>query len=361
MRQAATVLACTALLLSGAARADDATPEAIDKLVLPTSPAACAFSGKAVHAPFTLELRPGVPYATINGVDAIDVKLPVAAKPAPLVVKLTADDIKVEGVADGAAIPLYAARPFVAGELFVPGPSVPISWTAAKAGQVDVTIALPAEVNTAITGVNGPLRATRPCQDLGVNRVTEFDPFRAVGSRRAKATHTLGGNGPIAIAAKPGSRATAQLSPPSGPQLLPTVVVIQKKKPWFRIGYEAGDFLIVGWVRDTDLQPAPVADEIGDAYGAGGLGTGSGTPESAFKCKQAVPLIAEVGVDRLIVGSIGAGVTLTTDTTVGDLLPVHLVKVVSIEPAAGAQFLVRRTDVEGCPGFAPPGAKGKRR
>ena len=82
------------------------------------------------------------------------------------------------------------------------------------------------------------------------------------------------------------------------------MIVIQKKKPWARIGYDTVDFLIVGWVRDGDLRPLPPADLLGRGFSAGGLGlVGSsegGAPRGTFTCKQAVPLIAEVGVERLI-------------------------------------------------------------
>ena len=94
--------------------------------------------------------------------------------------------------------------------------------------------------------------------------------------------------------------------------LISNIVVIQKKKPAVRIGLDTGDFLIVGWVRDSDLKAGLSASEIGDAYGAGGLGLvgtgeGTGAARGTFTCKQPVPLIAEVGVERVIVGSVGAG------------------------------------------------------
>ena len=369
MRPAVTVLACTGLLLTGGARAQDttgaATPEAIDKLVLPTTPVACAFSGKAMPASFTLELRPGVGYATISRVDAIDVKLPVGTKPAPMVVKLTAQNVKLEGVVDGASLPLHAARPFVAGDLFVPGPAVTMSWTAAKAGQIEVSMEIGADTKGVIGGVTGPLRATRPCADLGVEQGAEFDRFRAVGAKTGAATHVIAGDAPITIAAKPAAKGTAQLLPPSGPMLISNIVVIQKKKLAVRIGLDTGDFLIVGWVRDSDLKAGLSASEIGDAYGAGGLGLvgtgeGTGAARGTFTCKQAIPLIAEVGVERVIVGSVGVGAGMTVDTTVGDLLPVRFLNFTSFEAAAGAQFLVRRADVESCPGFAPPAPKRPR-
>jgi hypothetical protein len=364
MRQAATVLACTGLLLSGAARADETAPEAIDKLVLPSPKVACTFTASSLPTAFTLELRPGVAYATVNRADAIEVKLPTAAKPEPVVVKLMAEEVRLEGVVDAARIPLHAARPFVVGELFVPGQQVLISWTAARAGQVDIAIDLRDEVKATISGVTGPLKATRPCQDLHLGTGTQFDRYRAVGASKGVATHAFAGGGPIGISAKPGGRAAAQLLPTSAITGMNDVVVIQKKKPWFRIGYDTEDFLIVGWVRDSELKPLPLSDEIGEAFGAGGLGLvgrGEGLARGAFACKQSVPLVAEVGLERLIVGSINANVQMTVDSTVGDLLPVRFVDSVSFEAAAGAQFLIRRTDVEGCPGFAAPAAKRKTR
>jgi hypothetical protein len=362
-RQVATVLACAGVLLAGAARAEDTTTsdtaaEVIAKLALPTPPVACAFSAKTVPTGFTLELRPGVAYATVNYVDAIDVKLPVATKPAPMIVKLTAQDVKLEGVVDGAALPLHAARPFVAGDLFVPGPVVAMSWTAAKTGQIEVSIEIDADTKSVLGGVTGPLRATRPCADLGVDQGAEFDRFRAVGAKTGAATHVLAGDAPIPIAAKPGGKGTAQLLPPSGPSLRSNIVVIQKKKPAVRIGLDTGDFLIVGWVRESDVKAGPSPGEIGEAYGVG-TGEGHGTL-GTFTCKQAVPLVAEVGVERLIVGSVGPGVRMIADTTVGDLLPVRFATVSAFEPAAGAQFLVRHSDVEKCSGFDAPAPKRKR-
>ena len=365
MRQAATVLACT-LLLATTARADETAPEAIDKLALPTPKVACTFTAAALPTGFTLELRAGVPYATVNAVDAIEVKLPVATKAEPVVVKMTAQKIRLEGVVDAASIPLQPARPFVVGDLFVPGPQVPITWTAARAGQVDIAIELREEAKAAISGVTGPLKGSRPCQDLGVANGPEFDRFKAVAAQRGEPTHSFVGDGPFAIGAKPGARAAAQLIP--GPTIpgMNNVVVIQKKKPWNRIAYETQDFLIVGWVRDSDLKAQPPAQEIGEAYGVGGLGlsgtgVGGGMPGGEIACKQSVPLIVEVGLERLIVGSIDAGVKMTVDSTVGDLLPMRFAELVSFEAAAGAQFLVRRADIEGCPGFAAPAEKRRPR
>jgi hypothetical protein len=366
MRHTATVVACTGLLLAGAARADETAPEAIDKLVLPASKVACRFTAASLPTGFTLELRPGVAYATVSRADAIQVDLPVAAKPEPVVVKVVAQKFRLEGVVAAASIPLQAARPFVAGDLFVPGPQVPIAWTSAKAGQVDIAIDLREEAKATISGVTGPLKATRPCQDLGVKNGPDFDRFRAVGTKRGEPTHVFAGEGPIPISAKPGARAAAQLLPTPANPGINDVVIIQKKKPWSRVAYDTQDFLIVGWVRDSDIKATPPAAEIGEAYGVGGLGlsgtgVGGGPDAGAFACKQSVPLIAEVGVERLIVGSIEAGANLTVDSTVGDLLPVRFADLVSFEAAAGAQFLVRRSDVEGCPGFAAPAQKRKAR
>src|SRR4029079_16768092 len=105
----------------------------------------------------------------------------------------------------------------------------------------------------------------------------------------------------------------------------------QKKKPWARIAYDTMDFLIVGWVREGDVRPLPPADLIGAAFGAGGLGQvgvgeGHGT-RGTFTCKQAVPLIAEVGVERLIVGSVGAGVGMSVATSLCSTLPDSLASV----------------------------------
>ena len=334
--------------------------------MLPAPKVACTFTAAKLPTAFTLELRPGVAYATVNRVDAIEVKLPVAAKPEPVVVKLLAEEVRLEGVVAAASIPLHTAHPFVVGELFVPGQSVPISWRAARAGQVDIAIDLRDEFKTAISGVTGPLKATRPCQDLRLDPASELDGFRAVGAKRGAATHLFAGEAPIPISAKPGGRAAAQLLPASLIPGMNSVVVIQKKKPWSRIGCHTEDFLIVGWVRDSDLEPLPIIDNLGDAYGAGGLGLvgtgeGLGPPRGAFACKQSVPLVVEVGLERLIVGSIEAKVKMTVDSTAGDLLPVRFIDFVSFEAAAGAQFLVRRADVEGCPGFAAPAEKRRAR
>ena len=51
---------------------------------------------------------------------------------------------------------------------------------------------------------------------------------------------------------------------------------------------------------------------------------------------------------------------MIADTTVGDLLPVRFATVSAFEPAAGAQFLVRHSDVEKCSGFDAPAPKRKR-
>ena len=75
-----------------------------------------------------------------------------------------------------------------------------------------------------------------------------------------------------------------------------------------------------------------------------------------FACAQEIPLVAEVGLQRRTVGSIGGGVHLRTTPGDTDFVAVQFPDgaASAVTPLKGTRLLVRRADVAGCPGFTTP-------
>ena len=117
--------------------------------------------------------------------------------------------------------------------------------------------------------------------------------------------------------------------------------------------------LVVGWVKQKQLGKPPARDTTMAAFGAGGFkpgGSGGATvdPAQVYACAKEIPLVAEVGPQRRTVGSVGGGVHLrTTATADAEFVAVQFPDgaAAAVTPLKGTRLLVRRADVQGCPGF----------
>jgi len=112
-------------------------------------------------------------------------------------------------------------------------------------------------------------------------------------------------------------------------------------------------------VKRKQLGKPPARDTTVAAFGAGalkpaGAGGAAVDPAAIFACPKEIPLIAEVGAQRRTVGGIGGGVhMLTAATADAEVVTVQFPDgaAAAVTPLKGTRLLVRRADVQGCPGF----------
>ena len=342
-----------------APRAPASLPEPI---ALP-GPAGCVLRAAKSGVGVTLEIAPGVPYARVAQFGSLEVTLPVGKDAPAAGVSVAAGNVKLKGLATPAGLALYPARPFVVGEVLVPGPHSRLRWREVAADRVAVEVPLAKEIRTEFRDMKGPLRTSRPCADLRLTSLASFDSYDAFGGRGSDHAAGLRSSAPVPIAAQPNGPTLAKLVPSRKAALNEVTVIDEDAAGWSRIARPAtGDLLVVGWVKQKQLGKPPARETTFAAFNAGGIKPGSSggapvDPSAVYACAKEIPLVAEVGSQRRTVGSIGGGVhMLTSATAAPEFVAVQFPDgaASSVTPFKGTRLLVRRADVSGCPGFAAP-------
>jgi len=333
-----------------------------EPIALP-GPVGCTLRAAKSGAGVTLEIAPGVPYARVAQFGSLEVTLPVGKDAPAAGVSVAAGNVKLKGLATPAGLALYPARPFVVGEVLVPGPHSRLRWREVAADRVAVEVELAKEIRTEFRDVKGPLRTSRACADLRLTSLANFDSYDAFGGRGSDQAAGLRSSAPVPLAAQPNGPPLAKLVVNRKAALNEVTVIDEDAAGWSRIARPAtGDLLVVGWVKQKQLGKPPARETTFAAFNAGGIKPGASggapvDPSAVYACAHEIPLVAEVGAQRRTVGSIGGGVhMLTTATAVPEWIAVQFPDgaASSVTPLKGTRLLVRRADVAGCPGFAAP-------
>jgi len=339
------------------------TPGGLPVPLLLPGPAGCTLRAAKSSAGVTLEIAPGIPYARVAQLASMEVTLPIGRDVPAAGVTAAVGNVRLKGVATPQSLALYPARPFVIGEVLVPGPHSRLRWSEVAADRVAVEVELAKESRTEFRDVKGPLRASRPCADLRLTSLGSFDSYDAFGGRGYDLAAGLRSSSPVPIAAQPNGPALAKLVVNRKAALNEVTVIDEDAGAGCsRIARPAtGDLLVVGWVKQKQLGKPPARETTLAAFGGGGSKSGAsgGAPAdaaSSYACPKEIPVVAEVGALRRTVGAIGPGVHLLTTAVDAELVAVRFPDgaASAITPLKGARLLVRRADVAGCPGFSAP-------
>jgi hypothetical protein len=315
------------------------------------------------NAGVTLEIAPGVPYARVAQAQSIEVALPIGRDAPAAGVSVTVGSVRLKGLAAPPGLALYPARPFVVGEMVVPGSHSRLRWGEVAANRVAVEIDLPKEMRSEVRDVKGPLRAWRPCADLRLTSLGGFDSYDAFGGRGTDLAAGLRQSSPVPIAAQPNGPPLAKLVVNRKAALNEVTVIDEDEAGWSRIARPAtGDLLVVGWVKQARLGKPPARDTTFAAFGTGAMKPAAAGPSpsdaaaASFACPKEIPLVAEAGGLRKVVGAIGPGVHLRTTAADAELVAVQFPDgaAAAVTPLKGTRLLARRADVAGCPGFSAP-------
>jgi len=332
-----------------------------EPIALP-GPAGCTLRAARSSAGVTLELAAGIPYARVAQAQSIEVRLPIGDETPVAGVSAAAGNVKLKGLATPASLALFPARPFVIGEVLVPGPRSRLRWGAVATDGVAVEVELGPQSRTELRDLKGPPRASRPCDDLRLTSAGSFDAYDAFGGRGYDLAAGLRSSSPVPIAAAPNGPTLAKLVVNRKAALNEVTVIDEDAAGWSRIARAAtGDLLVVGWVKQKQLGKPPARDTSFAAFGSGGSksgapGAAAADVASSYACPTEIPLVAEVGALRRTVGTIGSGVHLLTTAVDAELVAVQFPDgaASAVTPLKGARLLVRRADVAGCPWFSAP-------
>ena len=260
-------------------------------VALPAGPAGCTLRATKPRDVVTLEIVPGVAYARAAEIESLEATLAVG-RDAPAGVQVVVGNVKLRGLAASSSLALYPARPFVIGEVLVPGPQSRLRWSDVAANSVTVELPLAKENRTEVRDVKAPLRATRPCADLRLTGRASFDSYAAVGGRGYDQVAGLKSSAPVPISAQPNGPTLAKLVVSRKAALNEVTVIDEDAAGWSRIARPAaGDLLVVGWVKQAEARQTPGArhDVCGVQRGrpqAGGRERGGRAPVAAVCVRQ---------------------------------------------------------------------------
>ncbi len=208
---------------------------------------------------------------------------------------------------------------------------------------------LPEAMLESVAGAAPLQRTSRSCADIGLDPDAAFDPFEPVGGRGLAAGTRFKTREAVDLSPTPNALRIAALVP--NRKISEATTVLARTPGWARIGVSFEHVILAGWVPAASLGPAqkPPKESARSHRPSRILGLTT-LMKRPIACDHDVDLIAEAGGQRRVVGTIGAGVAMETKPADAE---VAAVRVYPIEASAGARFLVRRADVDGCAPTAP--------
>ena len=327
--------------------------EAVAGLPDPVAPpsVACRISGAwGSDQPGDLRMRPGgKPFAAFKSPKRATLSL---GDSTAAFVDLASDHIRLSGFVPGDKVTLHAADAFIVAGYLAPGAGAALRASDANQDGVEIEIELPAFVKAI-----APARGRVACDLLSTDDDARFLPDDAIDAEAEEDQLMLAAGIRIPVSATPGGRPVAELRYPKDDP--PLIHVIGRQSPHVRVVVQVNSLdplkhvVVFGWVPGSALREH--AHGFGGSWATGG-GTGARhppitRPHRVLRCPDDVPLIAELGTDRRLVGVLVAKVEFATIHDAGSS-PDDLVEIVAtkaaVELSKGARFVVRRGSLDRC-------------
>jgi hypothetical protein len=299
--------------------------------------------------------RGGRPFADVDYLSDIKVRLPVAPVSAGGTVMLNAGGIYVEGLVEAHDIQLYAASPFVVSGVFVPNEEHRMDLRSAMPGSVTLI----AHAGPSVRSLGTELVAERPCTDVSMGSVAidakAID--RVMGppnSAMPESPHqyTLLRPGKIPLSSTPDGDAIVEIDSiqrSRDPMLIFPVRVLSVQNDSTRIALRAEGGVLFGWVASARLRTVKghVVDLSHDCPSSYRGIRIPRTDESFVACDREIPLVAEVGGERRLVGVVHRGVRFKRVRSVTGWAEVQFLEK-AVTAADGASFWLRESELADC-------------
>lgn len=287
-----------------------------------------------------LALRPGgKPFVRITGGAA---RLSVPVGPAgDTVLQIQDAGFAVNGHAPASASVLSPNLPFVMNGFAIPTIFARLAWSEGKDGALTVTHDGVAELEV----LDSPLRATRPCSDVGIDGGA-FAADEAVpggGEKNKKDVKAFLPGSRVALATEPKGKPVARIAVAEATH----VQVFESRGGMSRVSLPVSTLVVFGWVKTSDLKPAGSLSGYGSGHGSKGLRPPAFDVKERLRCVHDVPLVAEVDGERRTVGAIRKDTTFEVGEREGEEARVRA-WTKAIHAAEGARFLVRAVDIIDC-------------
>ena len=278
--------------------------------------------------------------------------LPAALASAGGTLTLDAHGVAVQGHLEAAEMPLYPAVAFVMSEVFIPNHELRLLWRSAKPGR----LAVAAQPIHRVEPEARELTAERECRDISLGGVmlddAAIDLAMATTATRAPPQPPWpwlrSGRVSVSAAADDDTVATiAVLEPRDDTRVIVPPRVLAVDKGHTRIALSGFGGVLFGWVPSKQLTTSTLQylDLSHDAFSLISPPRPGGG--NFVACAHDVPLVAEAGGERRLVGTIRSGTRLEPLGTLAGWRRLELPDA-GIRPATGASFWSRESDLAGC-------------
>jgi hypothetical protein len=265
---------------------------------------------------------------------------------------LDAHGVLVQGHLEAAEMPLYPASAFVMSGVFIPNQELRLLWRSAKPGLIKVAT----QPLHRVESYEPELSAERECRDISLGPVVLDDAAidRALGATATPAPlrkpwrWLRAGRLPVSAAPDGDFVATVDVSEPRDDTRTtspPRVLAVDKGHT--RIALSGFGGVLFGWVPSQQLTTSTLEylDFSHDAFSL--IGPPLPHPGHFVGCGHDVPLVAEAGGERHLVGTIRKGTTLEPLGALAGWRQLELPDA-GLVVAAGASFWAREADLADC-------------
>jgi hypothetical protein len=289
-----------------------------------------------------LRFRQGGPVFARVATGAARLVLPVGVAAQGAGLELVDAGLTLRGQLDAASVGLHGAQEVIFAGFAAPTGRSALTWSRATMGDVVVTLDSIAGVKPAQT----PLSTTVPCAALGLDRGS-YEPRPETLGARATRRAVLRVGASILLSVSPTGAAVAELNARDEPD--GEVRVSEVKGARSRIFWSRREALVFGWVLSTDVQKPKSEYGFGSGSGSGAGFGRSVHPVDRVVCDKEIPVIAEAGGERMIVGSISPGTVIDRMARHGDAMEIW-VRTGAVQIPNEARLVTHAALLEGCAG-----------
>jgi hypothetical protein len=280
--------------------------------------------------------------------------LPSALASAGGTVTLDAHGLLLQAHIEAAEMPLYPAAAFVMNDVFIPNADLRLLWRSAK----PLRILVSTQPIHRVEPYAREFTAERECRDISLGGVLIDDAAidAAMGTTAKPAPPRppwpwlRSGKVPVSAAPNADLAATLDVFEPRDDTLLiepPRVLSVDKG--YTRIALSGFGGVLFGWVPSNRLTTSTLQYLDFSHDSSSMLGPPESRPGNFVWCDHDVPLVAEIGGERRLVGTIRRDAQLERLRVVAGWCQIDF-RDTGIASVPGASFWARESDLVGCHG-----------
>ena len=294
----------------------------------------------------------GPPFARLYTGYDVELLVPAALPTAGAYLRIDTFGVLLEAHIEAAELPLYAASPLVLGGMFIPDDDARLIWRSARAGMITVT----ADAGPRVRPLGDGLSTELPCAKIAIGpEYFKADAIDALmKAPRSSAVSDKPSTlwlqpGQIPLSALPDGKAIVDIDvvePPDDRVLIDPLRLLGKEKGWSRVALTPFGGVLFGWVRDDALRHQS-KQYMDFSHDVGNYLFKKRREATLVTCDHELPLFAEVGGERRLVGRVRARAPFEPLGSKADLTVVDFPRS-ALAPVQDASLLLETTRLANC-------------